>query len=60
MDSNGKIDIHAGSDISMHTEANFNLHCKDNFNVEADAINLKARGDDGIKIESSTGEFNPH
>ncbi len=60
MDSNGKIDIYAGSDISMHTGANFNLHCQEAFNVEADSINLKARGDDGIKIESSTGEFNLH
>ena len=60
MSSDGKIDIYAGNDISMHTEANFNLHCKDNFNVEADAINFKARGTDGIKIESSTGEFNLH
>ena len=60
MSSDGKIDIYAGSDISMHTEANFNIHCKDNFNIEADAINLKARGADGIKIESSTGEFNLH
>ena len=60
MDSNGKIDIYAGSDISMHTGANFNIHCQEAFNVEADSINLKARGEDGIKIESSTGEFNLH
>ena len=51
MDSNGKIDIHAGSDISMHTGLTLIYIAQEVPNVEADSINPKARGDDGIKIE---------
>ena len=58
--ADGKIDIYSQSDISMHTETNFNLHVGGNFNLDADSINMKARGTDGITLESATGEFNLH
>ena len=60
LDSDGKIDIYSSGDISMHTENDMNLHVGGDFSLDADAINMKARGTDGIKIETATGEFNLH
>ena len=58
--SDGKLDIYSGDQISMHTETDFNLYCGGDINMDADNINMKARGSDGISIESSSGEFNLH
>ena len=44
----------------MHTQTDFNLYCEGSFNLDADSINLKARGSGGTTIESATGEFNLH
>tara|TARA_B100000965_G_scaffold245350_1_gene205873 strand:- start:15865 stop:17286 length:1422 start_codon:yes stop_codon:yes gene_type:complete len=60
MGSDGKIDVYSESDISMHTETDFNFHCGGDFNIDADSINMKARGTDGATIETATGEFNLH
>lgn len=60
MSADGKIDIYSESDISMHAATDFNLYVGGEFNLDADAINVKARGTDGIKFEASTGEFNLH
>ena len=60
MSADGKIDIYGSGDISMHTETDFNLYCGGDFNLDADSINMKARGSDGMTVESTTGEFNLH
>ena len=60
MSADGKIDVYGSGDISMHTETDFNLYCGGNFNLDADSINMKARGEDGITVEATMGEFNLH
>ena len=60
LSADGKIDIYSQSDISMHTESNFNCHIGGNFNIDADTINMKARGSGGTTFECATGEFNLH
>ena len=60
MDATGKVDIYSADSISMHTQTDFNLYCEGSFNLDADSINLKARGSGGTTIESATGEFNLH
>lgn len=60
MDATGKVDIYSADSISMHTQTDFNLYCEGSFNLDADTINLKARGSGGTTIESATGEFNLH
>lgn len=60
MSNDGKIDIYSEEAVSMHTKTDFNLYCEGNFNLDADKITMKARGEDGATIETSTGEFNLH
>ena len=60
MDSNGNIDIYGEGSISYHAEKDFNIHAGGNLNIDADDINVKSRGSDGIKFESATGAFNVH
>ena len=60
MSNDGKIDLYSSGDISMHTENDFNLHVGGDFALDADSIIMKARGSDGCKIETATGEFNLH
>ena len=60
LSADGKIDIYSSGDISMHTENDMNMHVGGDFSLDADAINIKARGSDGIKMETATGEFNLH
>jgi len=60
LSSDGKIDIYSSGDISMHTENDLNFHVGGDFALDADAINIKARGSDGIKMETATGEVNLH
>ena len=60
LSSDGKIDIYSSGDISMHTENDMNLHVGGDFSLDADSINMKARGTDGVKFETATGEFNLH
>ena len=60
LSSDGKIDIYSSGDISMHTENDLNFHVGGDFALDADSINLKARGSDGCKVETATGEFNLH
>ena len=60
LSADGKIDIYSSGDISMHTENDLNFHVGGDFALDADSINLKARGSDGCKVETATGEFNLH
>lgn len=60
LSADGKIDIYSSGDISMHTENDLNFHVGGDFALDADAINIKARGSDGIKMETATGEVNLH
>lgn len=60
MDSAGNVDIYAQGSISMHAETDFNLHVGGDFNLDADGVNIKSRGSDGIKLESGTGGFDVH
>ena len=60
LSSDGKIDIYSSGDISMHTENDLNFHVGGDFALDADSINLKARGTEGCKFETATGEFNLH
>jgi hypothetical protein len=39
----------------MHAETDFNLHVGGDFNLDADGVNIKSRGSDGIKLETGTG-----
>ena len=60
LSSDGKIDIYSSGDISMHTENDMNMHVGGDFSLDADAVNIKARGSNGVQIETATGEFNLH
>lgn len=60
LNGNGNLDIYTDNDISMHTKTNFNLHVGGDFNLDADCVNIKARGTCGTTIENATGEFNVH
>ena len=60
MDSSGNIDVYGEGSISYHAEKDFNIHAGGNLNIDADDINVKSRGDGGIKFQSSTGAFNVH
>jgi uncharacterized protein (DUF2345 family) len=55
MDSAGNVDIYAQGSVSMHAETDFNLHVGGDFNLDADGVNIKSRGSDGIKLESGAG-----
>ena len=57
MDSSGNVDIYAQGSVSMHAETDFNFYAGGDFNLDADSININARGD-GIKMASSTGDIN--
>lgn len=57
MDASGNVDIYAQGDISMRSEGDFNVHADGDFNVESEAINMKARGSEGIKVEAATGDI---
>lgn len=54
LDSSGNLDIYAGGSISMRATQDFNLYVDGDFNVDADTVNLNARGS-GVKIHSATG-----
>jgi len=60
MNSAGDIDVYSESRISLHSEDDFNLYVGGTFNLDADNINIKSRGSEGIKIENATGELNVH
>ena len=60
MSNDGNIDIYSENNISMHAVNNFNLYVGGDFNLDADSVNIKARGSDGIKMEAATGELNLH
>lgn len=55
MDAAGNVDIYAQGSVSMHAETDFNLHVGGDFNLDADGVNIKSRGSDGIKLETGTG-----
>jgi hypothetical protein len=55
LDSFGNVDIYAGGTISMRAESDINFYADGSFNVDADTVNIKARGGNGVKIESATG-----
>jgi len=55
MNRNGDLDIYSYNTINMHTEGDFNVHAGGTFNVEAQAINAKATGVHGVKLEAETG-----
>jgi hypothetical protein len=57
LDNDGNIDIYGSGSISVRTEKDFNVHADGDFNLESEAINMKARGSDGIKIEAATGDI---
>lgn len=60
MDSAGNVDIYAQGSVSMHAETDFNLHVGGDFNLDADGINIKSRGSDGIKLETAGGGIDLH
>jgi uncharacterized protein (DUF2345 family) len=55
LDSAGNLDIYAGGSISMRATQDFNLYVDGDFNVDADSVNLNARGSSGVKIHSAGG-----
>ena len=55
MDSDGNVDIYAQGSVSMHSEEDFNFHAGNGINIEADTINIKSRGGDGIKMQAASG-----
>lgn len=57
MDSSGNIDIYSSTNISYHAEENINFYAGDTFNIEADSVNIKARGEN-VNIESAGGDIN--
>ena len=60
MDKEGNIDIYSDKNISFHAKENLNFYAGKELNLDADSINIKARGEDGMKIETATGTFDVH
>ena len=60
LSDNGDIDVFGEGKISMHSEDDFNLHVGGCFNLEAECINIKATGSDGVKLETTTGGIDVH
>lgn len=58
LDNDGNIDVYGEGHISMRTEQNFNVYADGDFNVESESINMRARGEQGIKIEAATSNVN--
>jgi hypothetical protein len=57
MDSDGNIDIYAAKNISYHSEDSINFYAADAFNIEADIVNIKARGDN-LNLEAASADIN--
>lgn len=57
MDSEGNVDIHSSKTISYYAEDTVNFYAGDAFNIEADVVNIKARGD-SVNIESASEDIN--
>lgn len=57
MDSEGNVDIYAGKNVSYHAEDSINFYAADAFNIEADVVNVKARGDN-VNLESAGADIN--
>jgi len=57
IDPDGNIDVFSESNISMHAKESINFYAGDEFNVDAETINIRARGDGGIKMESTVDQI---
>lgn len=57
MDANGNVDVYAQGSVSYHAEEDFNFYAGGDFNLDADTVNINARGGDGIKMQTTTGGF---
>lgn len=57
MDHEGNIDVYAAKNISYHSEDTINFYAADAFNVEADTINMKARGGT-LNLEAAADDIN--
>ena len=57
IDAKGNIDIYGESNISMHAKESINFYAGDQFNIDADEINLRARGSGGLKLEATTNQI---
>ncbi len=60
MDKEGNIDVFSEKSINFHAKEDINMYAGKTFNIDADNIQLRARGDDGMNLETTTGEFNLH
>lgn len=58
MDKDGNVDVFAAGNVSYHAEQSINFYAQEEFNIDADSINVRARGAEGIKVESTVGEIN--
>ena len=60
MDDEGHIDIHSEMSLNVHAAKNINFYAGETFSVDANSVQIKARGEDGMKLHTTTGEFNLH
>jgi hypothetical protein len=60
LDDEGHIDVHSEMSLNVHAAKNINFYAGETFSVDADSVQIKARGADGMKLHTTTGEFNLH
>lgn len=57
IDDTGNIDVYAQSDVSVHAKNTINFYAGNEFNVDAESINIRARGIGGIQMESTDDQI---
>ena len=57
MDADGNVDVFSNKNISMHAADTINFYAGAEFNVDAEDINIRARGSNGIKLEATTDQI---
>jgi len=57
IDAVGNIDVFSNKNISMHAADTINFYAGGEFNVDAEDINIRARGTNGIKLEATTDQI---
>lgn len=60
LDAAGNIDVFSNKNISMHAADTINFYAGAEFNVDAEDINIRARGSNGIKMEATTDQIQLH
>lgn len=57
LDGTGNVDIFSNKNISMHAADTINFYAGAEFNIDAEDINIRARGSNGIKMEATSDQI---